>query len=251
VSVPAERLPLLRQRLGPPPAPVFPPSFLKHADEQTVAGLAAVYQAVHDYHLELADLASWGVMAAPQLLGRNAMGAILERFAAEGAWGISPHLIPHRTLHSVAGTICQALGLRGPNFGVGGGPGAAAEAMLVASALLADRQLPGLWVILSGSLPAADQATESPKAIAWEAVAMALTLNEDRSGARNTPLLQVGTGLPPRAGDSSLPDWPPFTAAALVAALARTDAGVTSCWRLPYAGWALLHCPGGSSEGRA
>src|SRR5262249_28071175 len=79
-------------------------------------------------------------------LGRSALAAALPRFAAEGAWAVSPHMIPHRSLHAIAGTVSQALQIHGPNFGVGGGPGAAGEALLAAAALLECQRLPGVWV---------------------------------------------------------------------------------------------------------
>src|SRR5437764_3439991 len=86
-------------------------------------------------------------------MGRAAMAQALQRFAAEGAWGISPHLIPHRSLHSLSGTVSQALKIHGPNFGVGGGPNGAAEALQAAAALLAGDRLPGVWVVLTGWEP--------------------------------------------------------------------------------------------------
>jgi hypothetical protein len=59
-------------------------------------------------------------------------------------------VIPHRSLHSVSGTISQALKIHGPNFGVGGGPHGAAKAMLAAGALLECEPVSGVWVILTG-----------------------------------------------------------------------------------------------------
>ena len=61
----------------------------------------------------------------------------LRSFVAEGVWGTSPHLIPHFALHSPSGTISLALGLHGPNLGVGGGLHAAAEGFLAALTWLA------------------------------------------------------------------------------------------------------------------
>jgi hypothetical protein len=250
LAVPGEAIPALRLKPGPAPGPPPPPSFLKQADEQTIAGLSAVYHAMQDHHLDASTLSGWGVLAAPQLLGRNAISGVLERFAEEGAWGMSPHLIPHRTLHSVSGTISQALALHGPNFGVGGGPGAAAEVILVAAALLAGGELPGLWVVLTGSLPAADQATESPAAHAWEAVALALTPATDL-GKRNTTLtLYVGIDLPRDCKDVDLASWPLFSAGALVAALARGDQAPNPGWRLQAGGWLRLCRPAAGPEGK-
>jgi hypothetical protein len=77
------------------------------------------------------------------------MAAALQRFAAEGAWGVSPHLIPHRSRHSISGTVSQALKIHGPNFGVGGGPGGTVEVLLAATALLEGKRLPGVWIVLT------------------------------------------------------------------------------------------------------
>src|SRR5262249_38828752 len=96
----------------------------------------------------------WAVLAAPRFLGRTALAQALNRFALEGAWGISPHLIPHHSLHSLSGTISQALTIHGPNYGIGGGPDAASKALLTAAALLTADRLPRLWVGLTGYDPA-------------------------------------------------------------------------------------------------
>ncbi len=152
LRVPLEKLAELRRRPGPAPDS-FPTSFLKHSDEQTVIGLAAVFQALHDFHLNPDHFRDWGVLAAPRFLGRSTVGTHLTRFAEEGAWGVSPHLIPHRSLHSLSGSISQALKIHGPNFGIGGGPQAAGELLLNALALLHCQRLPGLWIIATDLLP--------------------------------------------------------------------------------------------------
>jgi hypothetical protein len=166
----------LRRNPGPIHGEPLPVSLLKHADEQTVAGLSAVYQAIAKAGWHSTCFQDWGVIAAPRFLGRPAMQAALRRFAAEGAWGVSPHLIPHRSLHSVSGTVSQALKIHGPNFGVGGGPNATVEALLAATALLQGKQLPGVWVVLSclkPELPADEAGLPAPCA---QAVGLALAL---------------------------------------------------------------------------
>ena len=149
VRVGVESLAELRRHPGEGCEDPLPASFLKHADEQTVAGLAAVFKAIHTAGLSASTFRDWGVVAAPRFLGRPAMAAALQRFQAEGAWGVSPHLIPHRSLHSISGTVSQALKIHGPNFGVGGGPGGAVEVLLAAAALLEGKKLPGVWVVLT------------------------------------------------------------------------------------------------------
>jgi hypothetical protein len=112
-----------------------------------------VYKAIELAGWQAKSFDDWGVVAGPRFLGRPAMAAALHRFAAEGAWGVSPHLIPHRSLHSISGTVSQALKIHGPNFGVGGGPNAVLETLLAALALLEGKKLPGVWAVLTGLDP--------------------------------------------------------------------------------------------------
>jgi hypothetical protein len=128
----------------------LPVGFLKHADDQTAVTLTALGRAVRRFELNGTDFSDWGVVAAPRFLGRVTMVGALERFMAEGAWGVSPHMIPHRSLHSVSGTVSQALRIQGPNYGIGGGPECASESCLAIAALLADPQVPAAWLLLSG-----------------------------------------------------------------------------------------------------
>ena len=46
----------------------LPASFFKHADEQTVAGFAALAQAIQVHDLAGVDFSEWGVVAAPRFL---------------------------------------------------------------------------------------------------------------------------------------------------------------------------------------
>jgi len=145
----SELLETLRRNPVAAPGTPLPAGFLKHAEKQTVAGLAAVYQAIYNFDLARVEQRHWGVIAAPTFLGRSGMADALARFAVEGAWGISPHLIPHQSLHAVSGTISQSLRIHGPNFGVGGAPGAVVEAVLAAASLLALPGIPGIWLVLT------------------------------------------------------------------------------------------------------
>jgi hypothetical protein len=145
----------VRRKPGPVPqgwAPA-PASLLRNSDEQTIAGLCAVFTAIDRMGLPREHYEGWGVVAASRFLGRVNLARALEAFLSEGVWGISPHLIPHFALHSASGTISLGLGLHGPNLGVGGGLHAAAEGFLAALTWLSIGSVPGVWLVLSGWSP--------------------------------------------------------------------------------------------------
>ncbi len=220
VRVPAEALPEHRKRPGPASVPV-PTSLLKHADEQTVLALTAVFQAMHDHGLSADAFAEWGAVAAPRFVGRPAMATALERFIAEGAWGVSPHLIPHRSLHSVSGTLSQVLKMRGPNFGVGGGPGSEAEALFTAAALLRCQRLPGVWAVLTGFDPDAAPDAAGQPAAGTHLVGLALALTPARPGWTGLRL-RLTAGLRPSL--NLAPHGPPSPFLRLFCVEALSDA---------------------------
>lgn len=149
VTVPLADLPALRDRPGGLHSRPVPPRFLRHADEQTVLGLAAVLRAMQDSNLAAERYDGWGVVAAPVFPGRLGGAATFTKFREGGPAAISPHIIPQNSLHSVAGAISVALGMHGPNFGIGGGPDALAEGLTVAMSLVDDANLSGLWLVLT------------------------------------------------------------------------------------------------------
>lgn len=171
----------LRQKPGPAPSQPLPIGFLKHTDDQTVVGMAAVLRAIANGGLAAHRFTEWGVLAAPRFLGRVALANALERFAVEGAWGVSPHLIPHRSLHAVSGTISQALKIHGPNFGMGGGPGGPLEAVRTATAMVHGDRLPGVWVVLTTWNPEPAAGEVTPAADVW-CTGLALALTAARPG---------------------------------------------------------------------
>ncbi len=187
VRLPLETLPDVRRR----PEPVFGPghsaSFFKHLDEQTVAGLAAVCRAVRDHGLDPTAFRDWGVLAAPHFLGQPLMVNSVLRFRAEGAWGVSPHVIPHHSLHSISGTVSQVFKIHGPNLGVGGGTGGTCEALLAAAAWLGRRRVPGAWVVLTTLDPPVNLGDEGEVPPRTACVGLALALQPARTkpaGAR-------------------------------------------------------------------
>jgi hypothetical protein len=186
VHVPLAAVAALRRQPGPPGIAELPATCHKHADEQTVCGLSAILHAIAGHGLQGVSFHDWGVLAAPRLLARPTMVVSLQRFLAEGAWGVSPHVIPHRSLHSVSGTVSPALKMHGPNLGVGGGPGGAVEVLLAAVSMLARVPLPGVWVVWTALEPegALDLAGRGDPDTACRALAVALT-----------PAARAGAGL--------------------------------------------------------
>lgn len=230
VQAAPEQIAALRQKPGGANARPLPPGLLKHADEQTVAAVAAVWQAIHRFDLAATRFTDWGVVAAPRFLGRAAMAAAVQRFAAEGAWGISPHLIPHRSLHSVSGAISQALTIHGPNFGVGGGPDGVSEVFLAVSTLLERERLPGVWVLLTGWDPEPRPGCEPAVAATCGAVALALT-------APGTATTGWRLAIRPAAGAHDPGETEPLSLEALRAALVDAAEPPARCvWKLAGGG---------------
>jgi hypothetical protein len=232
----------MRQMPGPPHCEPFSAGFLKHADEQTVVGLAVVLQAIQAHSLNAKSLTEWGVLAAPRFLGRASLAAALQRFAVEGAWGVSPHLIPHRSMHAMSGTISQALGIHGPNFGVGGGTESASEMMLAAATMIAEERLPGVWLILTGWDPEPSLKRQSAplngERLSAESVCngVSIALVAATPGATETRLeiRMPGQAAPSVNGRTSSHSWPLLCLEALQDALAGT--GETKGWRLQFGG---------------
>ena len=147
---------------------------LRHVDEQTVVGVATVLKAVRDSGLEPSGFARWSVLAAPRFLGRAKFEATFPQYVAEGAWGVSPHLVPGHSLHSPSGTISQVLHAHGPNLGIGGTPGGERQAFLVAATWLEAGWTDGIWIVLTSRDPVAtgDVAVSEPGD--YQALALAL-----------------------------------------------------------------------------
>jgi hypothetical protein len=227
----------LRQNPPPSAGPPLPASFLKNSDEQTVVSIVAVQQALTRAALEPASFRHWGVLAAPRFFGRAMMASIFKSFATEGAWGVSPHVIPHRSLHAISGTISQAFKIHGPNFGVSGGPMAVSEALLTSVALLHGDRLPGVWVVMSGCEPEpvltmapAELGIAAP-ATPPECVAVALALRSaqpDHTGLR----LRIVPGTLQAAHESTpTSELSPFRLGAMVETLTAPGLGAaTMIW---------------------
>lgn len=227
---------LAQWRRQPPPltGQPLPASQVKHSEDQTLAALAALHAAIVARGWLGRSFADWGVIAAPNFFGRGGNAHTIQRYAQEGAWGVSPHMIPHQSLHAVSGTVSQLLKIHGPNFGISGAAQACQDAFLIAVGLLADGNVPGLWLLLSGHerewLPPENGKTIEPaRAILCEAVALALVpgaMSEDGLVLRVGPELnRVGLG--------------DMTLSALVDVLSA-DGPIRGQWRLPGTGWVEL-----------
>ena len=232
-ATPAE---IAQWRKLPAPQPPTPltPSQLKNADEQTIAALWAVSESIRGLESGAVDFSRWGAIAAPVYLGRNAIAASCERYRVEGAWGVSPHMIPQHSLHAVSGTVSQILKMHGPNFGVGNGAGSANDGWITAATLLSENLAPGIWLFLTGHvsehLPARDGQPEQQHPPV-EAVALALM-----PGSTSRSGLQVRIGAE-EAPSAFLDAMPEFALGALIDELRRTDTPPAAMWRLPGVGW--------------
>jgi len=178
-------------------------NLLRHSDEQTVVGLAALLRAAGLGGFEPGDFAGWAVLAAPRFLGRAAFEVAFPQYMAEGAWGVSPHLIPAHSLHSPSGTFSQAIKAHGPNLGVGGTPGGNREAMLAAATWLEAGIVPGVWVVVSDRVDCRRGmvAVESPGD--YEAAALALVPSRVGGGRPRLLVTPDALRLDPSAGPES------------------------------------------------
>jgi hypothetical protein len=246
-----EMVTALRRNPVPAPGAPLPASFLKHADEQTVVALAAVYQGIHNHNLAGTDFSRWGVVAAPCFPGRGALVQVLKRQAVEGAWGVSPHLIPHHSVHAVSGTVSQVLRIHGPNFGIGGGPQAIVEALTVAATLAADRSLPGLWLVLTEHDPEYSPADPSaPASNGHQAcpLSLALALVPQRVASMGLELriCPQTEAVADEEADCALPErrrwtsWPALTGVGPLAAAFSQNGLPAGRWRFGHGGWVEL-----------
>ncbi|MGE3805175.1 MAG: hypothetical protein AB7K24_10925 [Gemmataceae bacterium] len=171
----------LRRGLANFPGKPLPNSLLKHTDDQAVLALDAVRASL----TEAGDFAGWGIVAAPRRPGRSIMQPAIPRYHSEGAWSVSPHIVPHCSLHSLSGLLSMALEVHGPNLGAGGVPGSEGEAVVAALTLLAGDQLPGIWILFTGWEPEAGP----------DAVCRAVALGVTRPGGAGQGRLRWSSAL--------------------------------------------------------
>jgi hypothetical protein len=156
------------------------PQLLKHSEEQTLASLVAVYQAMADFELTDQDYSQWAVVSSSRYMARSAFAAVIDKYRVDGPWGVSVQVIPHRTPHAVAGTISLALQAHGPCIGMNGGQGGDNSALISLPCLLRNSERPGAWMVFSGWSPelAIDRSGKSISDSTCVAVALALTAGQ-------------------------------------------------------------------------
>src|SRR5208283_5451048 len=170
-------------------------STLRYSDEQTIGAVAALVMAVGQLGCSIpASFQRWGVVAASRFLGRSNLLVAMNRFRAEGVWGVSPHLIPHFALHSPAGTLSLALGIHGPNLGVGGGLWSEFEGIQTALTWLQAGIVPGLWLVFSGWSPEFVPDREGEPMADCECQALAVVLGPPSSAKLDRPCFQLVAG---------------------------------------------------------
>ena len=141
----------LARQPAPAGGPTIPPRFLRHADEQTVVGLHAVLQLLAAAGGEPPDLSRDAVIGASCRAGQPTAARTMVGLEQQGTVGVTPHVVPQCSLHSLASAVSVALGMHGPNIGVAGGPQAASEGLLAAATLAPT--LPSsahLWLVVTG-----------------------------------------------------------------------------------------------------
>ncbi len=227
----AGELPELRPRLASVWARTLSASLLRQADDQTVVALAALHQALERVGEQTDGFADWGVLAAPRYLGRAAQAASLERSKVDGPWGVSPHFVPHRSLHSLPGMISLALKAHGPNLGVGGGPGGESEALLAAATFLHADRLPGVWVAFTGwhPEPVFDTQGQVPSDSVCRAVVLALAGRPAEAEGRCLRLRLACRRPEPGGTGRRRPAGEGFTVESLLAALTQ-DVNYPTTW---------------------
>lgn len=148
----------------------------KLSDEQTLLAIAAVLQTIDSAGWQDRSFAEWGVVAAPQYLGRLRMSAVIDRFSKQEVRGASPLTVPHLSLHAVAATISVILGSQGPSFGVGGSTGIVRDALLSGICTVRGQSLPGVWLVASQWTPEPNPDTSAVPSCPIEGLALAMAI---------------------------------------------------------------------------
>jgi hypothetical protein len=148
---------------------------LNHAEDQTIAAVAAVLNAIDTEHLRGLAFTDWAVVAATCFQGRVPLAASFDKFRRQGPLSVSPLIVPFMSLHSTSSMISLALRIHGPSVGVGGGNGEFVQALTTGLAMLQERTVPGVWVVATGWDPEMllQPDEDAPPPVCW-AAALAL-----------------------------------------------------------------------------
>lgn len=181
-----------------PPAcfsPKLSPLFLKHSDEQTLAALTALYRAIGEFSLKGEDFDRWGIVSISRYLGRGAFATLSNKFATEGAWGVSVQVIPHRTAHSVSGTISLGLAAHGPAIGANGGTNGERTGLLALPSIMHESQANGVWLVCSRWMPelSVDRTGRSVSDSVCLAAVLALVRTERAEQFTSLGYLRIGS----------------------------------------------------------
>lgn len=158
----AELAAMRQQSIEKLPTPLRP-QFLKHSDEQSLAALDAVKNAIGEF--TLGDYGDWAIISASRHLGRAAFAAVIAKYQVDGPWGVSVQVIPHSSPHAVAGTLSLALNCHGPCIGAGFAPGDELQAMLSLAAFVQRPGIGGAWFVSSGFTDSGQRCTAAALAI--------------------------------------------------------------------------------------
>ena len=210
--------------------------FLKHADEQTITALLAIRKATDRYGIDPRQLAGWGIIAAPRYIGRLTGANVLYKFPRGGTSAVAPHIVAQCSLHSVSGAASIALGMHGPNLGVGGGEWSIGDGLTSALTLFETVRVPGVWLLLTefDNEPIPDEEGRPLNDPTCHAVALALV-----PGAAGDAQLTLRPGS---HGKSLRADYPEPTVAEIAACIDAAERGLAArwaCW-LPWGGRAEL-----------
>jgi hypothetical protein len=220
-----------------------PGHFLKHADEQTVAAVAAVDQAISRGRLDLSDLRKRIIIAAPRYVGRIGGAASLERYGRGGGPALSPHLIPQHSLHSISGALSILLASRQPNFGVGGGDDSMVEGFLAALCAPRSDESSGVLLVATAWMPEPVLDRQANCLNEPVCYAMALAMQPAAgSGSLGTLQLQLSIAGSPAAGSERAASL--LSVPRLCGCLDSLDSGFgrgVFSWTVPGGGTIVLH----------
>jgi len=223
----------LRKRLPVWAPEGMPAHFFRYSDEQTILAAWAIDDAMRRSGIKVEQTTEWGIIAAPEFLGRQQVVGFLDRFNRNGAPRVSPNSIIQHSLHSVSGTLSILLTSRGPNVGTGGGREAFAEGLLAALTLFELQSTSGSWLVATAwdPPPLPDAQGDCAPSARCHAIALALRGKGTSTLGSLTLCDDVDHERSPLAGDS------PLSVPNLVRALARCDARTGPqelTWRLPW-----------------